>query len=443
MMLLAWWAACACHPPTDDGTSPHETGPSSSSTGETGTVTDPRVRPLDGVIWRDRPGQEGGKWLSLADVDGDGADEIFIGLPSGPYMTETQPPWSGAGRIDGFPPSGFVEALAGATWRATPPFDLVPGGAVVGDVTGDGGADLALAWSVADVERDVRVFSAVATGLVDEHAWTGRVIGSFGGVRYCGDLDGDGVDDLWAGEEIYAGPLIGDRSVEDASLRLALLQEPRHVKSLGVAGDLDGSGRPDLVVTATSDAEHIYGLVDPGWGDWTTADADLVWTLEPVEPGNYGGARQLRAADLDADGTLDLVALAWSPDGEFATYAASASGGELGAARTKVVGTGYSGSVATGDLDGDGVDDLAVESSPLGELTTDVWVLRGPLDAGVLTEDDVDVIWQVQSAFGDAASVWNLEIGDLGSRDVGELLVTVGWISEAGNAIVVLPGGGL
>jgi FG-GAP-like repeat len=114
-----------------------------------------------------------------------------------------------------------------------------------------------------------------------------------------------------------------------------------------VTGDFNGDGHPDLAV-ANWNSENLTVLLNDGTG------AFLPSVIYPVS----ANVDSIGAADLNGDGFLDLIAidsypgavsvLLGNPDGTFQT------------ANTSSWGYNYLGNLAVGDLDGDGIPDLAV-----------------------------------------------------------------------------------
>ena len=127
--------------------------------------------------------------------------------------------------------------------------------------------------------------------------------------------------ELTGAEELLLGEL-QPRAIAEAGLPGALFAEPRFsalgpgigdVESQGVLGDVDGDGDADLVVvwtyyTTVQVTEETFETT--GQSGWTVASSDGLGGLIPTRQVPFsesGPLRQFAGGDLDGDGLLDLA----------------------------------------------------------------------------------------------------------------------------------------
>jgi hypothetical protein len=177
------------------------------------------------------------------------------------------------------------------------------------------------------------------------------------GALALGDLNGDGNPDM------VAGPPIGRNAVGVAVLvgkGGTAFQQPvvyggsAFTQIAGIAiGDLDGDGKADVVVTGIGAApnvgSHVWVLY--GKGDGTLED--------PVTLATAWGSTGMAIGDLNRDGIPDLAFTVGSTPNGNAGYVMVMQGrGGRTYGDPVVYATSGSGSVAIGDVDGDGNPDL-------------------------------------------------------------------------------------
>jgi hypothetical protein len=250
------------------------------------------------------PGYTGPIRTTTGDFDGDGVKDIAAA--AGPNTTPLVKVFSGRTGQEVRTFYAYEEAFRGGTFLAA------------GDFDGDGRDDLVVGADEGGGPR-VRVFRSADPSQVVADFWGIEDMNFRGGVRVAaGDLNGDGRDDL----VVSAGPGGGPRvSLYDG--RGVAVNQP--AKFMGdffaysptvndgayvAVGDYNGDGFADVAFGPGSASAHlkVYNgrtLITQGAG--AAEAAPLVNTMLPSTPGYIGGLR-VAAEDYDGDGRVDLLA---------------------------------------------------------------------------------------------------------------------------------------
>jgi hypothetical protein len=402
---------------------------------------------------------DAGRLVEVGDVTGDGIGDVLLAaLGAG---------GTGGGYVMAGPVSGEVTlderahrvSSSGATSGAGRSIGL-------GDVSGDGLADLAFGVPYSGVNGQYLVFGPVTGDVAfpdGADAWLVGRPGTFAGHGSdVGDLDGDGVDDAIVGAYydeadvegagivfVEYGPLSGQvKLATDADVAIAGdSAQSAAGRALRSGADVDGDGLDDLAVCAPfddrggPDSGSVYVLHGPA-AVGTLADADGV--LVGGRPAAYAGST-MALGDLDGDGRADVAAtLAWGP-GSVAVVAGPAEGEHDLSAAELVIG-GESGQdllgagLAAGDVDADGVDELLIGApgdATFGTLGGAAFLVFGPPAGGW----DIGDVAQA-SFWGPTAGDWTGQgpaIGDLDGDGWGEVVLGGPGITAGGGAYVVFP----
>lgn len=413
--------------------------------------------------------------------------------PSTPTTDPTTPPTppTGSTGTDTMPPTGTTgatgstggTATTGDTATGLPGGDCTVGGpdlaltdagvelsggvadarvgnamVAIGDVTGDGLDDVLVGSDHGNVLYLVAGDPSPTAGPIETAAWAvidGEPDGELGiSLSSAGDVDGDGLVDVWIGDGRMGEGVGGAHLLRGADLRAGrhAITDLTDTRLFGTApdeattkvegvGDLTGDGIDDVALTGQSfDGRRgiVHVLAGPFAGQHTTAEAFA--TFRGAHPGDELG-RLLAPGDLDGDGSGDLVLFATGTgDGTGAAYVVA---GPLARGVVEVDDVpgrwlgepgGLLGKSASAlDLEGDGVMEVVVGSPYAEGSRGHAYLLRGVPNEAVQAVDVADGYW-VGRVDDDRLGFAVETLADSDGDGVPEVLLGAkGESSEAGN----------
>lgn len=270
--------------------------------------------------------------LAVADVDGDGLDDVFIGGGAGV-----------PGRLFLQRPGGrFVESTRGQPWAADSSYE--DWGALFFDADGDGRPDLYVAsggYRLSPVSRWLqdRLYRNRGGGRFARDTAALPAMPTSTASVAAGDFTGDGRADLFVGGRLvprnYPYPARsyllrndGARFTDVTAQVAPSLAQPAGMVTAAVWVDLDGDGRPDLVTAGEWMPIRVFRNEGARLRD-VTDSAGLARSR--------GWWYSLAAGDFDHDGHPDLVAgnlglnytFTTAPGSRFGIYAADFTGNRV------------------------------------------------------------------------------------------------------------------
>ncbi|MFI5192755.1 MAG: FG-GAP-like repeat-containing protein [Chitinophagales bacterium] len=250
-------------------------------------------------------------------------------------------------------------------------------GSAAADLDGDGKIDLILTNSIG--ANSVSVYRNTSTGgILSFSPKTDYPADNAPYSVAAGDLDGDGKPDLAIANggsnliTIYRNTSTPGNISFDAGTAFTVGSNPYSV----AINDLDGDGKAELIVTTQGSSSALSVMEN-------TSTPGTISFAQPINVATLGGSFIVAVGDLDGDGIPDLAAASSGFNAVTVIRNMSSPGNlSFGSAQNFTTGN-YPVCVSIGDLDGDGKPDLITAN----RFSNDVSALRNISSAGSISFD--------------------------------------------------------
>ena len=275
----------------------------------------------------------------------------------------------------------------------------------IADLDGNGTQDVVADAYVSEDSLELRWYANDGTGAFAEqlpiHTFVSEE-GEFGGVRVA-DLDGDGDQDVvWSADDLNKVAWHSNQGDGTFGPTQVISTAAPEAENLAV-GDIDGDSTPDVVNRQSIIGEEDIGLAwYPNQLGTPGADEDG-FGVRRIITNDYRAERRLRLADLDRDGTLDvLFTTEYGDQGggdDRIRWFRNLGGGTFGDLQVIAVGNRDAESVRPADLNRDGNYDVLASGAVVGWYRNEG---DGVFDTQSLIGSSPDEDPSLYSAAGDA-----------------------------------------
>jgi len=378
--------------------------------------------------------------IGFSDLDGDGKPDLAVAnggsasisvlrntvSPPPPPIISSFSPTSG--------PAGASVTITGTNLNANPSNDAVYFGAAKAAVTNATATTLTVTVptgasyspiSVTDLTTGLTAYSAkpfvltfAGTGVITSSSFATKAdfaTALVPRIIAAGDLDGDGKPDLavtyW---NSYAVSVFRNTStINSVSFASRLDVALNGSRGFVRITDLDGDGKPDLIVTNGDTTGANPGVISVFRNTSTSGNISFAAKVDFALDRSGG---DIGITDLDGDGKPDMAVPDWANNTVYVFRNTSTPGAISFAPKINLTTGTNPWDVATGDIDGDGEPDLAVTN----QNSHTVSIYRNTCSVGNISfASKVDFVTDANTGGPDAVA-----IGDLDGDGKPELAIT-------------------
>ena len=363
-------------------------------------------------------------YVAMGDVDGDGKPDLVVAN-------------SNFVNISVFRNTSTSGSISASSFAAKVDFatGTFPTSVAIGDVDGDGKPDLVVSSAGSS---NISVLRNTSTsGTIDATSFAAKVDFAAGNFPYTvaiGDLDGDGKPDLVSANQNTGNvSVLRNTSTPGSITAAAKVDFPVGTtpRSLAIS-DVDGDGKPDLVV-ANSGSSTVSVLLNTSTSGSITAASFAA----KVDFATGASPYFVAIGDIDGDGKPDFVSANNGSPYSISVLRNTSTSGSISAAAKVDFATGTAPlSVAIGDVDGDGIPEVAAANNG----ATFVSVFQIDLSVAPVTLTDIKAYQQNKGVRVEwtAQQESNIDRYEIERSQNGQQFIKLGSVQAKGNSSVVI-----